>query len=346
MKENNLLPTDYRIWLENIKATIRSTQIKAALSVNEKLIELYWYLGKGIDEKIQNAHWGEGVIKRIASDLKTEFPNLTGFSRDNIYFMLRFYRFYQNAGSIVEQLVQQLPWGHNILIFRKSKSLEDAIFYIKATIQNNWSRSVLDIQLDTKLHERQGKAITNFDNTLSVPQAALAQETLKNPYIFDFLTMSTDVHELELERQLTENIIKFLLELGNGFAFIGRQYPLKIGEKDYNLDLLFYHILLRCFVVVDLKMRDFEPEHAGKMNFYLSAVDDLLKNEADNPSIGVILCKSNNRIEVEYALRDLNKPIGVSGWVITETLPDNIQSNFPTTEQFEQELSGRLKKAK
>jgi YhcG PDDEXK nuclease domain len=158
--------------------------------------------------------------------------------------------------------------------------------------------------------------------------------------------MSMDVHELELERQLTENIIKFLLELGNGFAFIGRQYPLKIGEKDYNLDLLFYHILLRCFVVVDLKMRDFEPEHAGKMNFYLSAVDDLLKNEADNPSIGVILCKSNNRIEVEYALRDLNKPIGVSGWVITETLPDNIQSNFPTTEQFEQELLERLKKAK
>jgi predicted nuclease of restriction endonuclease-like (RecB) superfamily len=189
MKENNLLPTDYRIWLENIKVTIRSTQIKAALSVNEKLIELYWRLGKGIDEKIQNAHWGEGIIKRIASDLKTEFPNLTGFSRDNIYFMLRFYRFYQNAGSIVEQLVQQLPWGHNILIFRKSKSLEDAIFYIKATIQNNWSRSVLDIQLDTKLHERQGKAITNFDNTLSVPQAALAQETLKNPYIFDFLTI-------------------------------------------------------------------------------------------------------------------------------------------------------------
>jgi predicted nuclease of restriction endonuclease-like (RecB) superfamily len=260
--------------------------------------------------------------------------------------MLRFYRFYQRAEPIVEQLVQQIPWGHNILIFRKVKTIDLATFYVKETIQNNWSRSVLDIQLDTKLHLRQGHAITNFDKTLPSPQAELAQETLKDPYIFDFLTMTTDLHELDLERQLTDQIIKFLLELGNGFAFIGRQYPLKIGEKEYALDLLFYHIRLRCFVAVDLKMRDFEPEYAGKMNFYLSAVDDLLKHETDSASIGVILCKSKNRFEVEYALRDLNKPIGVSGWILTEKLPDNLKSSFPTTEQLEQELLSRLNKDK
>jgi predicted nuclease of restriction endonuclease-like (RecB) superfamily len=344
MRQTTALPTDYRSWLESIKTTIRSTQIKAALSVNEKLIRLYWDLGKRIDDKIQNAQWGEGIIKHIASDLKNELPHLSGFSRDNLYFMLRFYRFYQRSEPFVEQLVQQIPWGHNILIFRKVKSMDVAIFYLKATIDNNWSRSILDIQLDTKLHERQGQAITNFDKTLPNPQAELAKETLKDPYVFGFLGSETALHELDLERQLTDHIIKFLLELGNGFAFIGRQYPLKVGEKNYALDLLFYHIRLRCFVVFDLKMRDFEPEHAGKMNFYLSAVDDLLKQETDNQSIGVILCKSKDRIEVEYALRDLNKPIGVSGWILTEKLPDNLQSSFPTVEELEEELNTRLKK--
>jgi predicted nuclease of restriction endonuclease-like (RecB) superfamily len=346
MRQTSVLPPDYRLWLEHVKTTIRSAQIKAALTVNENMIRMNWDLGKMIDDKIQNAQWGEGIITHISSDLKAEFPNLTGFSRDNLYFMLRFYRFYQRAEPIVEQLVQQIPWGHNILIFRKVKTIDLATFYVKETIQNNWSRSVLDIQLDTKLHLRQGHAITNFDKTLPSPQAELAQETLKDPYIFDFLTMTTDLHELDLERQLTDQIIKFLLELGNGFAFIGRQYPLKIGEKEYALDLLFYHIRLRCFVAVDLKMRDFEPEYAGKMNFYLSAVDDLLKHETDSPSIGVILCKSKNRFEVEYALRDLNKPIGVSGWILTEKLPDNLKSSFPTTEQLEQELLSRLNKDK
>ena len=186
MKQNNVLPTDYYAWLDNFKATIRSKQIKAALLVNAELIQLYWDLGKRIDEKIQFAQWGEGIIKQIAADLQTEFPHLTGFSRDNLYFMLRFYRFYKNESSIVEQLVQQIPWGHNILIFRKIKSVSTAIFYLNATIQSNWSRSILDIQLDTKLHERQGQAITNFDKTLPSPQAQLAQETLKDPYIFDF----------------------------------------------------------------------------------------------------------------------------------------------------------------
>ena len=344
MRQTSVLPADYRLWLENVKTTIRSAQIKAALSVNEKMIRMHWDLGRMIDDKIQNAHWGEGIIKHIASDLKAEFPNLTGFSRSNLFYMRQFYGFYCHADEKVQQLVGQIPWGHNILIFRKIKSIEVATFYLKGTIQNNWSRSILDIQLDTKLHERQGQAITNFDKTLPNSQAELAQEALKDPYIFDFLTMTTGLHELDLERQLTDQIIKFLLELGNGFAFIGRQYPLTIGEKEYAIDLLFYHIRLRCFVVIDLKMRDFEPEYAGKMNFYLSGVDDNLKHETDNPSIGVILCKSKNRLEVEYSLRDLNKPIGVSGWILTEKLPDNLQSAFPTTEELEQEILKRLRK--
>ena len=322
---------------------LRGPKIKAALSVNEKMIQLYWHLGKMINEKIQQANWGEGIIKHIAADLKAEFPHLTGFSRSNLFYMKQFYSFYAAADEKIQQLVGQIPWGHNILIFRKVKSLDIAVFYLKATIQNNWSRSILDIQLDTKLHERQGQAITNFDKTLPSPQAELARETLKDPYLFDFLSMTTDLRELNLERQLTDQIVKFLLELGNGFAFIGRQYPLKIGQKEYALDLLFYHIRLRCFVVIDLKMRDFEPEYAGKMNFYLSAVDDLLKHEADNPSIGVIVCKSKDRFEVEYALRDLNKPIGVSGWILTEQLPDDLQAAFPTIEQLEQELKQRFK---
>lgn len=343
MKDSSLLPSDYRAWLDDVKITIRSTQIKAAFSVNEKMIQLYWYLGKMMEEKIQESHWGEGIIKRIASDLKTEFPHLSGFSRSNLFCMRQFYCFYCHADIKVQQLVGQIPWGHNILIFRKLKTVDNAVFYLHTTIQNNWSRSILDIQLDTKLHERQGQAITNFDKVLLSPQAELAKETLKDPYIFDFLTLTTGIKEWDLERQLTDHIIKFLLELGNGFAFIGRQYPLKIGEKEYAIDLLFYHIRLRCFVVIDLKMRDFEPEHTGKMNFYLSAIDDLLKHEMDNPSIGVILCKSKDKFEVEYALRDLNKPIGVSDWVLTEKLPDNLQSAFPTIEQLEQELNMRLK---
>ena len=346
MRQLPILPNDYHSWIDNIKTLIRTTQIKAAISVNENLIRLYWQLGQMIDDKVKNAHWGEGIVKQISADLKNEFPNQSGFSKDNLYFMLRFYRFYANAGVIVEQAVKQIPWGHNILIFSKAKQLDIALFYINETLKNNWSRSVLDIQIDTKLHERQGKSINNFEKTLVQPQAELANETLKDPYMFDFLTFTPDMHELDMEKQLTDHIIKFLLELGNGFAFIGRQYPLTVGEKDYALDLLFYHIRLRCFVVIDLKMRPFTPENAGKMNFYLSATDDLLKHESDNPTIGLILCKSKNRIEVEYALRDLNKPIGVSDWILTQTLPEHLKSSLPSIEQLERELSMRLDNTK
>jgi predicted nuclease of restriction endonuclease-like (RecB) superfamily len=211
-----------------------------------------------------------------------------------------------------------------------------------AAFDNNWSRNILDLQLESNLYARQGKSITNFHSTLPKPQADLANELLKDPYIFDFLTLENEVQELELERQLTQYITKFLLELGAGFAFVGRQYPLEIGNKEYVFDLLFYHLKLRCFVVIDLKMREFEPEHAGKMNFYLSAADDLLKTTLDEPSIGIILCRSKNKIEVEYALRDLNKPIGVSEFILSHHLPDNLRSNLPTVEQIQEEMERRL----
>lgn len=292
-----------------------------------------------IVERQENAQWGDAVVDRLAADLKDEFPSMTGFSRLNLFFMRRFFLYYRNADEFVLQLVKQIPWGHNILIITKSDTLETAQFYLFAIVQNHWSRAVLTAQIESKLHERQGQSITNFAQTLPQPQADLAQQTLKDPYLFDFLAMTPAMHELDLEKQLTDHILRFLLELGAGFAFIGRQYPLHVGEKTYALDLLFYHIRLRCFVAIDLKMEESAPEHAGKMNFYLSAVDDLLRTETDHPSIGVILCKTKNRIEVEYALRDLNKPIGVSQWILTQNLPADIQSVFPTIEQIENELS-------
>lgn len=341
MKE--ILPPEYRPWLETIKTTIRSAQIKAALTVNKQLILLYWELGRMIVQKQEEAGWGAAVVEQLASDLRAEFPDMSGFSRTNLFYVRQFYLFYRNADEFVQQLVGQIPWGHNILIFRKIKEVGTARFYLEATLKNNWSREILDLQIASGLHLRQGKAVTNFDKTLPLSLAELAQQTLKDPYIFDFLTMAEDARELDLERQLTHFITDFLLELGAGFAFVGRQYRLEIGKKTYAIDLLFYHLRLRAYVVIDLKMKAFEPEFAGKMNFYLSAVDDLLRSEGDNASIGIILCKTNNRIEAEYALRDLNKPIGVSEWLLTTQLPENLKLSLPSVEEIEQELEERLK---
>ncbi len=338
----DMLPQEYRAWFEQIKSTVRSAQAKAALSVNENLIRLYRQMGQMIDEKLENAAWGTGIVERLSADLQAEFPGHTGFSKDNLYFMRRFFLFYKGANPIVEQLVQQIPWGHNVLIFRKSGSFETAHFYLLATLENQWSRTMLGLNIETGLHERQGQALSNFAKTLPLPQAEMAQQTLKDPYVFDFLAMTPAMKELDLEKQLTSHIVRFLLELGAGFAFIGRQYPLQVGEKTYFLDLLFYHIRLRSFVAIDLKMTAFEPEFAGKMNFYLSAIDDSMRTETDNPSIGIILCKTKNRVEVEYALRDLSKPIGVSSWVLTRALPENLSTSFPTTEQLESEILGHL----
>lgn len=239
----------------------------------------------------------------------------------------------------MQQVVSLIPWGHHILILSKTKDPGAALFYILQTIEHNWSRAILTLQIEKNLYARQGKAISNFKTTLPQQQALLAQQILKDPYNFNFLTLEPQVQELELEKQLTDHITKFLLELGKGFAFIGRQYRFEIGNKAYSIDLLFYHIRLRCFVVIDLKTTPFEPEFAGKMNFYLSAVDDLLKTESDNQSIGILLCKSKESIEVEYALRGINKPIGVSEFTFSEALPEELKSSIPTVEEFEKEIN-------
>jgi predicted nuclease of restriction endonuclease-like (RecB) superfamily len=241
----------------------------------------------------------------------------------------------------VRQLVAQIPWGHHLIVLNKVKDPQAALFYLQQTGENNWSRALLSMQIKQELFTRQGKAITNFLHTLPPPQALLAQQALKDPYNFDFLTLESGVEELEIEKQLIAHITKFLLELGKGFAFIGRQYHLEIADKDYYLDLLFYHIHLRCFVVIELKAVEFQPEFTGKLNFYLSAVDDLLKKEPDNPTIGILLCKGKGHIEVEYSLRDLNKPIGVSDFSFTEKLPEHLAKSIPTIAEFEQEL-GRV----
>jgi len=236
------------------------------------------------------------------------------------------------------KLITQIPWGHNILIFSKSKSLDEAHFYISATIENGWSRDVLALQLKSQLYQRQGKAITNFKHTLPDPLSDLVQQTLKDPYVFDFLTMTKPFHEKDIERQLVAHITKFLLELGKGFAFIGQQYHLEIGETDYYLDLLFYHTKLKCYVVIELKNTKFIPEYAGKLNFYLSAVDSLVKQDDDKPTIGILLCRDKNNIETEFALRDINKPMGVSEFQLTEILPDELKSSLPSIEDFENEF--------
>ncbi len=329
----------YTDWLTTLKSKIASAQLKAAVSVNTELILLYWEIGKMIATKQQNSHWGDGLIPQVARDLKAAFPDVTGFSRSNLYAAKQFYLFYESETEFVHQLAGQIPWQHHVLILQKNKSMKQALFYIRETIQNNWSRNILAIQMETKLHERQGAAITNFEQTLSKPQSDLARETLKDPYIFDFLTLENNVQELELERQLVANITHFLLELGKGFAFIGRQYELTIGTKDYRIGLLFYHTKLHAYIVLELKMGEFKPEYVGKLNFYLSAIDDLLKTEQDQATIGILLCKNKDKIEVEYALRDINKPIGVSEFRFNE-LPDNIKSVMPTVAELENELRG------
>jgi predicted nuclease of restriction endonuclease-like (RecB) superfamily len=289
--ETELIGEEYAEFLREIKERIRSTQVRAALNVNRELVLLYWQLGREILTRQQKDGWGAKVIERLSRDLRAAFPEMKGLSRTNLLYMQAFARAYPDE-AIVQQLVGQIPWGHNVRIL---DALDDPIrreWYIRQTIQNGWSRNVLVHQIESRLFERQGKAVTNFTQTLPAPQSELAQQVLKDPYNFDFLSLDKEAHERDLERGLVEQIRAFLLELGVGFAFVGSQYHLEVGGQDFYIDLLFYHLQLRCFVVIDLKATPFQPEYAGKMNFYLSAVDDLLRHPTDQPSIGVILCKS------------------------------------------------------
>lgn len=350
---NNILNNkEYKIWLISLKDKLRSTQIKAAIAINSALIIFYWELGKLIAQK-ENL-WGSKLINNVSKDLKDEFPNMKGLSVRNLKYCKGFYSFYENVigqqlvaqlqitdtieVDISNQLMVQIPWGHNIIIFTKAKNIKEATFYLKKTIENNWSRNVLDLQIKSNLYDRQGNAVSNFKNTLPEPLSELAEQTLKDPYIFDFLSLDEVHRERDIEKQLKQHISKFLLELGKGFAFVGNQYQLSIAEQDYYLDLLFYHVKLKCFVVIELKNTKFKPEFVGKLNFYLSAVDTLVKDKNDNPTIGILLCKDKNNVEVEFALRGINKPMGVSELKLVDNLPDNLKASLPTIKELEEEL--------
>ncbi|MBF0233684.1 MAG: DUF1016 family protein [SAR324 cluster bacterium] len=335
--------------LSDIKRRIRQAQAKAVLSVNSEMIWMYWDIGRIILERQQEEGWGAGVIPRLSRDIRNELPEQKGFSERNIKFMVQLYKEYE--GSIGKQsvsqleetkhLVSQIPWGHNIMLMQRLDDTSLRLWYMREILKNGWSRETLSSMIKNDLHHRQGQLVHNFDKTLPPPQSEMVRQSLKDPYIFDFLTISEPFVERELETELIRHLEKFLIELGAGFAFVGRQYKLTVTDQDFFIDLLFYHLKLRCFVVIDLKKGAFKPEYAGKMNFYCSAVDDLLKHPIDQSTIGMILCETKNKVFAEYALRDIHKPIGVSEYELTRALPENLKSSLPSIEEIERELSGQ-----
>jgi predicted nuclease of restriction endonuclease-like (RecB) superfamily len=320
----------YRDLLASLKNQIRTARVRAALAVNRELVLLYWHIGTEILTRQRQEGWGAGVIEGLAADLRTEFPDMHGLSPRNLKYMRAFADAWPHD-SIVQQLAAQLPWFHNCVLLEKVKTPAERLWYVRETIRNGWSRNVLVVQIESGLYRRQGSAVTNFQATLPPPESDLAQQLLKDPYTFDFLTLTQGARERELESGLLVHLRDFLIELGTGFAFVGSQVPLEVGGEDFRLDLLFYHLKLRCFVVIDLKMGPFKPEYAGKMNFYLAVVDDLLRHPSDKPSIGLVLCKAKNRIVAEYALRNVTTPMGVSEF--------KLQGALPTVEEIEAELT-------
>lgn len=334
----SLPPDGYVEWLKDVKSKIRLAQQKAVLAANCELLALYWQIGRDILARQDEQGWGAKVVDRLAADLRREFPEIKGFSARNLKYMRLFSETWIDD-QFVQQVVAQIPWGHNITLLTKVKETAERKWYAHAAIEYGWSRSVLVHQIESKLYQRQGKAVTNFAKRLPEKQSELAQLTLKDPYIFDFLSIGKEAHERDIENALVEHITRFLLELGAGFSYVGRQVHLEIGGDDFYLDLLFYHLKLRCYVVVELKSVAFKPEYIGKLNFYLSAVDATLRHESDNPSIGLILCKDKNRLVAEYALKDITKPVGISEYRLIESVPEDLQGSLPTIEQIEAELS-------
>jgi len=335
----NLKTSDYKQFIQELKSKIQTSQIKASIKVNEELLKLYWQIAQMIVAKQKEASWGDNIIEKISRDLKIEFPDMKGFSVTNIKYMRNWYLYWtnQNRPQLVDEIFK-IPWGHNREIITKIKEPQEALYYIQKTIENGWSRAVLVHQIESRLYYREGKAITNFDKKLPSPQSDLAKASLKDPYCFDFLTMGEKYSEKELEEALTKQITQFLLELGSGFAFVGRQYRLEVGGDEFFIDLLFYHIKLRCYIVVELKTVKFKPEFAGQLNFYVSAIDGELKEKSDNPTIGILICKSKNNTVVEYALNKIDNPIGVSEYELTDRLPQEFKSTLPTIKEIEAEL--------
>lgn len=365
----------YTTWLSTIKEQIRLAQIKTAIVVNKELLNIYWHIGKEICEQEELSNWGDGLIEQLSIDLLKEFPEVKGFSRTNLYYIKKWYIFYaknefvpQLVGQmkhkpskdiIVPQLVGQLqkntsknemlpqlvaiiPWGHHREIISKCSTIKEATFYINETAKNNWSRSVLVAQIESKLYKRKGKSINNFDATLPKLQSDLANETFKNPYTFDLLGLPTKITERELENTLIQNIKTFLLELGQGFAYIGKQFPIQVNGDAFYIDLLFYHTRLHCYVVVELKVEDFKPEFVGKLNFYINAVDAQIKSKEDKSTIGLLLCKTPNRVIVEYALKNLKAPLGVSEYKVQADLPKEMQKQLPTIDALKKQLKKKL----
>ena len=337
IKKNN----EYIHWVKELKGLISKSQIKASISINRQLLSLYWDIGKSISEKVNKMNWGASIVEELAKDLKKTFPNQKGFSRSNLFYMKKWFELYSSSDinpEKIQQLVGQIPWGQNVLIITKSEDINEALFYVSKTLENNWSRTVLAHQIDSNLYKRKGKAITNFTKTLDQQLSELAIETLKDPYKLDFLTLEEKAIEKDIEEQLVKHITSFLLELGTGFSFVGRQVPLKIDENDFYIDLLFYHIKLKCYIVIELKAVEFKAEYTGKMNLYLSAVDDLIKTKDENSTIGLLLCKSKSKIIAEYALRGTTQPIGIAEYELNKAIPENLKSNLPSIEEIEQEL--------
>lgn len=356
-------PAGYAKLLNEVKKRIQQAQTRAMLSVNAELVRLYWDIGRIIDGQQRREGWGAAVIPRLARELRNDLLEIKGFSERNIGRMIAFFRSYPNPADFLPQLVAKLPgsakvpqavakseapadsilwsipWGHHALLMEKVGDPTARLWYMQQTLTNGWSRNVLLLMIQSEAYRRQGRAVTNFEQRLPAPQSDLARQTLKDPYIFDFLTLEEPFHERELETNLLRELEHFLLELGQGFAFVGRQLRLEVGDSDFYIDLLFYHLKLRCFVVIDLKKGEFKPEYAGKMNFYLGVVDDQLRHPTDAPSIGLILCQDRNHIIAEYALRGVSKPIGISEYELTRALPASLQSALPTVEEIEAELA-------
>lgn len=329
---------DFSNWIKQLKTKITYARNKLAFSLNSQILELYWEIGKEITEKQQTSVWGSNLVETVAKELHLEFPEIKGFSRRNVYAMVQWYKFYSAKYPFVPRVVAQIPWGHNRLIISKSSSMDEANYYCRKTIENNWDRDTLEVQINAHLFQTEGNTSNNFALTLPKSQSLLAEQTFKDPYNFDFLGLENDALEKAIEDELVKHITTFLLELGKGFAFLGRQYKIEIGETDYFIDMLFYHVELRCYIVIELKAGKFKPEYAGKLNYYLSAIDTQLRKEGDSPTIGIILCKMKNKIDVEYALRDIRKPMGISEYRLTDAIPDDIKPQLPSVEELEDKL--------
>ena len=334
------MPDDYGAMLADIKQRVLTQRLRVVIAANAAMIELYWDIGRTILDRQRNAGWGAKVIDRLSADLREAYPDMQGFSPRNLKYMRAFAAAWPDA-AIVQRIAAQLPWRQNMVLLDRLDDLGTRLWYGQRALEQGWSRDILNLQIDNRVHERSGKAISNFTKTLPPADSDMVEQVFKDPYLFDFLGTADPRREREVEQALIDHIQRFMLELGTGFAFVGRQVHLEIGEQDFYLDLLFYHLKLRCFVVVELKTVPFDAAFVGKLNLYLSATDDLLRHPDDKPTIGLLLCRSNHKLVVEYALRDLDKPIGVAQWAtrIVDALPKDLESSLPTIAQIEAELA-------